>query len=72
MCPVGLWAYICTCMCTKKVVGISTISRLEHSTAQTRELVCTKDVLPQVLQRGACVYACMYVYVYIHAVLCGV
>ena len=37
---------------TKKVVGITTISRVEHATAQTRELACIKDVLPQVLQRG--------------------
>ena len=35
-----------------KVVGISTVSKVEHSTAQTRELECTKIVLPQVLERG--------------------
>ena len=37
---------------TKKIVGISTISRKEHSVPQTREVACTKDVLPQVLARG--------------------
>ena len=37
---------------THKIVGISTISRAAHATAQTRELACTKDVLPQVIDRG--------------------
>ena len=37
---------------THKIIGISTISRTEHNTAQTRELACTKEVLPQVLSRG--------------------
>ena len=37
---------------TKKVIGVSTVSRKEHSTAQTRELVCTRAVLPQVLEKG--------------------
>ncbi len=32
---------------TKKVLGITTLSRADHSTAQTRELACTKLVLPQ-------------------------
>ena len=42
---------VLTCS-TKKIVGISTISRTEHSVAQTREVACTKNVLPQVLARG--------------------
>ncbi|XP_064383612.1 uncharacterized protein LOC135332186 isoform X1 [Halichondria panicea] len=37
---------------THKILGISTISRTEHSVAQTRELQCTKVVLPQVIARG--------------------
>ena len=37
---------------TKKIVGISTISWTEHSVPQTREVACTKNVLPQVLARG--------------------
>ena len=37
---------------THRVDGISTISRREHSTAQTRELQCTKAVIPQVIARG--------------------
>lgn len=34
------------------MVGITTLSRSDHSTAQTREYHCTKEVLPQVLARG--------------------
>ena len=37
---------------TMKIVGISTISRGEHHVAQTRELECTKVVVPQVIARG--------------------
>ena len=37
---------------THRVVGITTMSRKEHQTAQTRELACTKQVLPQVVERG--------------------
>ena len=33
-----------------KIVGISTLSRKEHTTAQTRELECTKIVIPQVME----------------------
>ena len=36
----------------KKVVGISTISRREHLAAQSRELVATREVLPQVTGKG--------------------
>ena len=54
---------MCLCMCvcivscikfhsTQKIVGISTYSRAEHSIPQTREVACTKQVLPQVLARG--------------------
>ena len=35
-----------------KIVGCTTLSRSEHTTAQTRESACTKVVLPQVLNRG--------------------
>ena len=37
---------------TKQVVGISTVSRKQHPIAQTRELACTREVLPQVIDRG--------------------
>lgn len=37
---------------THKVVGVSTLSRLDHSSAQTREVECTRQVLPQVIGRG--------------------
>ena len=40
------------CNSNKKVVGVSTISRTEHAVAQTRELECTKKVLPQVIGQG--------------------
>lgn len=36
----------------KKVVGIHTKSRKEHAIAQTRELACTKEVLPDVIGKG--------------------
>ena len=39
-----------------KIVGISTLSRKEHATAQTRETECTKIVLPQVMNRSTCLY----------------
>lgn len=42
---------------THKIVGISTLSRSDHSTAQTRELACTKVVIPQVCDRGEFVIA---------------
>ena len=35
-----------------KITGISTISRSVHRVAQTRELECTKVVLPEVIGRG--------------------
>ena len=37
---------------THKVVGITTLSRADHLTAQTREYHCTCNVIPQVLARG--------------------
>ena len=42
---------------TRKILSISTVSRSMHSVAQTRELVCTKIVLPQVIDRG--MYICI-------------
>ena len=62
VCLEGIYAYYqhvtsITCTChytcsTKKIVGISTIARKEHSTAQTREIACTKEVLANVISRG--------------------
>ncbi len=37
---------------TKKIVGISTVSRTDHGVAQTRELQCTKIAVPQAIARG--------------------
>ena len=34
------------------IVGINTLSRDDHITAQTREYECTRHVFPQVLARG--------------------
>ena len=47
---------LCILSSNHKIVGISTLSRKEHATAQTRELECTKIVLPQVVERGTCIY----------------
>lgn len=41
---------------TKKVIGITTLSRKDHLTAQTREIACTRDVLPSVLSYGRLKY----------------
>lgn len=41
---------------TKRILACATVSRKEHSIAQTRELECTKAVLPQVLEQGGTVY----------------
>ena len=56
----------CNHSSTKKIVGISTISRKEHSVAQTREIACTREVLADVISRGKCcfhecrVHYCMF------------
>ena len=34
------------------IVGCVTLSRKEHSCAQTRELACTRIVLPNVIAKG--------------------
>ena len=34
------------------MIGVVTKSRKEHSIAQTRELACTKELLPQVIASG--------------------
>ena len=61
---------MCVTFSNKKVIGISTLSRKEHAVAQTRELACTREVVPRVIARGVCVcvYACV-VY-YSHMVMC--
>ena len=41
---------------TRRIVGIATLSRPESRVAQTREVACTKIVLPQVIARGLCYY----------------
>ena len=40
---------------TKRILGCATVSRDEHSVAQTREVACTKLVLPEVLGQGTSV-----------------
>eukprot|EP00731_Ephydatia_muelleri_P008112 Em0004g450a len=42
----------CMAGSTRRIVGICTLSRQEHRVAQTREVACTKIVLPQVIARG--------------------
>ncbi len=37
---------------THKILDCVTLSRRDHICAQTRELACTKLVLPQVMARG--------------------
>ena len=37
---------------THRIIAISTISRADHGIAQTRELACTKVVVPQAVARG--------------------
>ena len=43
--------YLASCS-TSRIVGICTVSREKHTIAQTRELECTKIVLPQVIALG--------------------
>ena len=52
---------------TKRILGCVTVSRREHTIAQTRELEATKVVLPQVIEQihtSTCTCTCDYVYVY--------
>eukprot|EP00731_Ephydatia_muelleri_P006665 Em0003g913a len=42
----------CMAGSTRRIVGIATLSRPEHRVAQTREVACTKIVLPQLIARG--------------------
>ncbi len=69
-CALPVWkvgSLICHCIyfvcifSTKKILGISTLSRPEHSTAQTREMACTRDVVPQVQSRGLSRYTWMHI-----------
>ena len=41
-------------ICTKRTLGICTKSRGDHLIAQTRELECTRDVLPRVIDELEC------------------
>ena len=51
--------YVCS---THKILGISTVARSDHAIAQTRELQCTKVVIPQVIARGIMTMKSMYMY----------
>lgn len=42
----------CYFLSTKKIIAVLTVSRSDHGIAQTRELVCTKFVVPQAIARG--------------------
>jgi hypothetical protein len=44
---------------THRIVGCITISRKEHATAQTREVMCTKSVIPQVIDRDKFLYTAL-------------
>ena len=54
-----LITYILHCS-TRRIAGIATTSRPEHRVAQTREVACTKIVLPQVIARGLHLVCYMY------------
>ena len=51
-------AYILYCnIALIKLSEYPTVSRSEHPVAQTREVECTRRVLPQVMNRGGYMYA---------------
>ena len=52
---------------TKKIVAVSTISRKDHGIAQTREVACTKVVLPQAIARGTLKWG-LDKYMHMHAI----
>ena len=62
VCQEGIWEFVVSWMriihtfiqhpSTNQILACSTVSRKEHQTAQTRELQCTKEVLPQLLEQG--------------------
>ena len=45
---------LCFIMCnsTHKIIGCATLTRQDHTIAQTRELACTRAVIPEVINRG--------------------
>ena len=48
---------------THKVIGVKTLSRFEHCTAQTRECVATTEVVDDMIARGEvlvqlCIFSC--------------
>ena len=50
---------------TSKIVGICTVSREQHTIAQTRELECTKIVIPEVISPGIILnemHGCIYIH----------
>ena len=42
------------CNSTHKIIGCATLTRQDHTVAQTRELACTctRAVIPEVIDRG--------------------
>ena len=45
---------LCFIMCnsTHKIIGCATLTRQDHTVAQTRELACTRAVIPEVINTG--------------------
>ena len=68
------YIHLHACVCavffssTHKIVGVATLSRKDHTTAQTREAECTKIFLPQVISRGIYMYIHYCVIEYVHVV----
>ena len=40
------------CNSTHKIIGCATLTRQDHTIAQTRELACTRAVIPEIINRG--------------------
>ena len=51
--------HVCT-YSTQKVVGITTLSRSDHTVPQMRE-VAKKEVLPQVFEQGRAIQYCVFI-----------
>ena len=51
------------CNSTHKIIGCATLTRQDHTIAQTRELACTRAVIPEVINRG-CFNTCNIAYDY--------
>ena len=52
------------CVAPRRLIGVVAKSRKEHLIAQTHELACTKELLPQVIATG------MYIHVQVLCRMC--